>query len=406
MPKPIEKSPWWRPDRHADKRPFLLARGRIQAAIRRWFESEGFIEVDTAALQVSPGNETHLHAFATQLIGSDGTRRPLYLHTSPEFASKKLLAAGEKKIFTFAPAFRNRERGALHHPAFTMLEWYRANEPYERLMDDCATLLRRAAEAAGATTLVYGSRSADPFAIPEYLTVAEAFSRFASIDLLAMLGGAASPSPRPSRHAEGVLSARREGRGEGRHETPAALEAAPHPIPLPTEEWGEGIAASRAALAQAAARAGIKTAPDDTWGDIFSRILVEKIEPAIGNGRATLLTEYPAVLAALARRSASDSRVAERFELYACGVELANAFGELTDPAEQRRRFEMEMAEKQRIYGERYPIDEDFLAALAHMPPASGAALGFDRLVMLATGAAHIEQVIWTPVSDAGVCKF
>ena len=157
---------------------------------------------------------------------------------------------------------------------------------------------------------------------------------------------------------------------------------------------------ARDALARSAIGAGIKTAPDDTWADIFSRVLVEKIEPAIGNGRATLLTEYPAVQAALARRNASDSRVAERFELYACGVELANAFGELTDPIEQRRRFEMEMAEKQRIHGERYPIDENFLAALAHMPPASGAALGFDRLVMLATGATHIEQVIWTPVVE------
>ena len=253
----------------------------MQAAIRGWFEAEGFIEVETAALQVSPGNETHLHAFGTELIGPDGTRRPFYLHTSPEFACKKLLAAGEEKIFTFASVFRNRERGALHHPAFTMLEWYRANAPYERVMEDCAALLRLAAEAAGTRILAYGTRSADPFAAPERLTVAEAFARFAGIDLLATLDGAS---------------------------------------------------ADRDALARAAVAAGIKIAPDDTWGDIFSRILVEKIEPNIGNGRATLLTDYPAVQAALARRSASDPRVAERFELYACGVELANAFGELTDP--------------------------------------------------------------------------
>jgi elongation factor P--(R)-beta-lysine ligase len=352
LQKPHQKSPRWRPDRHADKRPFLLARGRVRAAIRRWFEAEGFIEVETTPLQVSPGNETHLHAFATELIGSQGTKRQLYLHTSPEFACKKLLAVGEEKIFTFAPAFRNRERGALHHPAFTMLEWYRVNEPYERLMEDCATLLRLAAEAAGTGTLTYGSRAADPFASPERLTAAQVFERFAGIDLLSTL---------------------------------------------------EGESANRDALARSGVRAGIKIAPDDTWGDIFSRILVEKVEPNIGNGRATLLTEYPACQAALARPSASDPRVAERFELYACGVELANAFGELTDPTEQRRRFEAEMAEKQRIYGERYPIDEDFLAALAHMPPASGAALGFDRLVMLATGAAHIEQVIWTPVVEPGM---
>jgi lysyl-tRNA synthetase class 2 len=245
-----------------------------------------------------------------------------------------------------------------------MLEWYRVDAPYVQLMDDCAVLLRLAAEAAGTTTLAFRERRADPSAAPECITVAEAFQRYAGIDLLATLRAVPSPSPRTSR-------------GEG-----------------------EPAAPQRDALAKAAVAAGIKIAPDDTWGDIFSRILVEKIEPAIGNSRATLLTQYPVAQAALARRSATDPRVAERFELYACGVELANAFGELTDPPEQRRRFEMEMSEKQRIHGERYPIDEDFLAALAHMPPASGVALGFDRLVMLATGASRIEQVLWTPVVD------
>jgi lysyl-tRNA synthetase class 2 len=363
LQEPFKKSPWWHPHRHADRRAFLLSRGRIQSALRRWFEAEGFVEVDTAVLQVSPGNETHLHAFSTRLIGPDGIERQLYLHTSPEFTCKKLLAAGEERIFTFAPVFRNRERGPLHHPAFTMLEWYRAREPYERLMDDCAALLRLAAEATGAARLSFRERHADPTVAPDRLTVTEAFQRFAGIDILATLSGAASPSPRV--------------RGEGMHAMP-----------------------DRDAFAAAAQRAGIRIAPDDTWGDIFSRVLVERIEPHIGNGRATLLTEYPAAQAALARRAPGDTRVAERFELYACGVELANAFGELTDAQEQRRRFEADMAEKQRLYGERYPIDEDFLAALARMPPASGAALGFDRLVMLATGASHIEQVLWTPLAE------
>jgi elongation factor P--(R)-beta-lysine ligase len=349
---PTEQSPWWRRDRHQDRRPFLLARSRIKAAIRAWFAQQGFIEVDTAVLQVSPGNETHLHAFATELIGPGGERRPLYLHTSPEFACKKLLAAGEERIFTFAPVFRNRERGRLHHPAFTMLEWYRVGEPYETLHDDCTALLTTAAEAAGSPELVHAGRRADPFAAPECLTVAQAFERFAGVDLLATL---------------------------------------------------DGSCGDRDALAAAASAAGIRTAPDDTWADVFSRILIEKVEPGIGSGRATLLTEYPAQLAALARPKPGDARVAERFELYACGVELANAFGELGDPAEQRRRLEAEMGEKERRYGERYPIDEDFLAALAGMPPASGAALGFDRLVMLATGASRIEQVIWTPVAEPGI---
>ncbi len=351
MPLEPQPRPWWHPDAHADRRPFLAARGRIRSALRRWFEEQGFVEVETAALQVSPGNETHLHAFATELIGTDGARRPLYLATSPEFACKKLLAAGEERIFTFAPAFRNREQGALHHPAFTMLEWYRAREPYERLMEDCAAILRIAAEAAGAERLQFRDRTVDPKLAPERVTVAEAFQRWAGIDLLATV---------------------------------------------------DGDVGNAAALAAAANKAGIRTEPDDTWSDVFSRVLVARIEPAIGNGRATLLTEYPACSAALAQRMAADPRVAERFELYACGVELANAFGEQTDPAEQRRRLEAEMAEKQRLYGERYPLDEDFLAALALMPPASGAALGFDRLVMLATGAARIEQVLWTPLARAG----
>jgi elongation factor P--(R)-beta-lysine ligase len=395
LPTPVQQSSWWHRENHADRRPFLLARARIKAALRGWFEAQGFVEVETSALQVSPGNETHLAAFATELIGPDGTRRRLYLHTSPEFACKKLLAAGEERIFTFAQAYRNRERGALHHPAFTMLEWYRAREPYERLMQDCAELLRVAAEAADTDTLRFGSRVADPMTEPERITVAEAFDRYAGIDLLTTLPAAGPPSPR-------APSARGEGRGEGQPLAPAPA-AAPHPNPLPTEEWGEGTPTppDRPTLAAAARAAGIKVADDDTWADVFSRILVEKIEPNIGNGRATVLYEYPAPLAALALPKPSDPRVAERFELYACGVELANAFGELSDPDLQRPRLEAEMAEKQRIYGERYPLDEDFLAALAHMPPASGAALGFDRLVMLATGATRIEQVLWTPVVEA-----
>lgn len=341
-------SPWWDKARHADRRPFLLARNRIQGAIRRWFEDQGFLETAVAALAVSPGAEAHLHAFATEAIGPDGAGRPLYLHTSPEFAEKKLLAAGEARLFEFARVWRNRERGPLHHPEFTMLEWYRANEAYEAVMADSVQLLRLAAEAAGARRLSFRGQEVDPQAEPERLTLAGAFERYAGIELMATVAADASTD--------------------------------------------------REALAAAAQAHGIRVAPDDTWADVFSRVLVEKIEPNLGQGRATILCEYPASEAALARRKPGDPRVAERFELYACGVELANCFGELTDPVEQRRRFETEMAEKARVYGETYPIDEDLLAALAHMPPASGGALGFDRLVMLATGAPRIEQVLWSPV--------
>ena len=334
---------------HAARRPYLLARQQIIIALRRWFTAQGFIEVETAALQISPGNETHLHAFATKLIGTGGERQSLYLRTSPEFACKKLLAAGETRIVEFAKAFRNRERGPLHHPEFMMLEWYRANEPYEVLMDDCAALLAETARAAGAKQFRFRGKIIDPLAAPERVTVAEAFARHAGVDLLSTVRG---------------------GRGDTK------------------------------ALAAQAAKAGVAAAADDTWGDIFSRILAERVEGHLGNGQATILYEYPLPLAALARLKPGSDNLAERFELYVCGVELANAFGELTDVAEQRARFETAMNEKERIHAERYPIDEDFLDALARMPPASGIALGFDRLVMLATGAQHIEQVIWTPVTE------
>ncbi|WP_192179544.1 EF-P lysine aminoacylase EpmA [Mesorhizobium amorphae] len=345
----ITASPWWTPDVHADRRPRLIQRNAIAASMRDWFAQRDFIEVTTAALQVSPGNEAHLSAFATEAIGPDAVRSPLYLHTSPEFACKKLLAAGEQRIFSLGSVWRNRERGPLHHPEFTMLEWYRVGETYESLMADCAALLALAAERAGAKTFRFRGREADPFAEPERLSVADAFSRYAGIDLLTTVA------------ADGSTD--------------------------------------REMLQAALVQAGLRTAEDDNWADLFSRVMVEKVEPALGQGRATILYGYPISEAALARPSAADPRVAERFELYCCGVELANAFGELTDPAEQRRRFAAEMDEKERVYGERYPLDEDFLSALAIMPQASGSALGFDRLVMLATGALRIDDVIWTPVA-------
>lgn len=349
MQRPSDASPWWSPHVHADRRSLLLTRNRIQAALRGWFAAEGFVEVDPVALQASPGNEAHLHAFATEATGPDGVARRMYLHTSPEFAMKKLLAAGEARIFAFAHVWRNRERGALHSPEFTMLEWYRAGAPYARLMEDCAEVLRRAAEAAGARELRFRDRVCDPFAAPERLSLSEAFARHAGIDLLATI------------------------RSDG----------------------GTDTTALRAAMKAA----GLKPGAGDSWSDLLSRVLVEKVEPNLGLGRSTLLDRYPAAEAALARRTADDPRLAERFELYACGVELANGFGELTDPAEQRRRFEAEMDEKARVYGERYPLDDDFLDALAEMPESSGIALGFDRLVMLSTAAPRIDDVIWTPVS-------
>jgi lysyl-tRNA synthetase class 2 len=299
---------------------------------------------------VSPGNEAHLHAFATERVFPDGSGQPLYLHTSPEFACKKLLAAGERKIFTLGPVFRNRERGALHAPEFTMLEWYRTGESYDAVIDDCLRLVSLAAEIAGTSRFSFRGREADPHADAERIGVAQAFRDFAGIDVLSTLAADGTPN--------------------------------------------------RDALAVAARTKGISPAADDSWSDLFSRILVQHVEPNLGIGRATVLDAYPRCEAALARVCRDDLRLTERFELYLCGVEIANGFGELTDATEQRRRFVEEMNEKERVYGDRYPLDEDFLAALTEMPEASGVALGFDRLVMLATGAARIDQVMWTPAPD------
>ncbi len=341
-------TPWWSPARHADRRPALVLRGRIKSAVRAYFASDGFTEVEPGCLQISPGNEAHLHAFATEFRTDAGERTQLYLHTSPEFAMKKLLAAGETRIFAFAPVFRNREQGLRHAPEFTMLEWYRVAQPYERIMDDCLALVRLAAQLAGPAPWQHRGRTVAPLGMPQRITVAEAFRVHAGIDLTATL------------------------RAED---------------------------ADRDSLARQVSAVGIRVADDDSWSDLFSRVLVERIEPALAAATVPVfLTKYPAHEAALARPTAGDARFAERFEMYVAGLELANCFGELTDADEQRRRFEAEMDEKSRVYGERYPIDTDFLAALAQMPPASGGAMGFDRLVMLASGAGDIRQVLWTPL--------
>jgi elongation factor P--(R)-beta-lysine ligase len=339
-------TPWWDPARHADKRPFLEARGQIKRALRAWFDARGFTEIEAGQLQVSPGNETHLHALAADILTPDAVSSRMYLHTSPEFACKKLLAAGETQIYDFARVFRNREAGPLHATEFTMLEWYRAGADWQAVMDDTLALMRAAAAAVPTDGLVWRDHKVLVARDAIRLTLQDAFANYAQIDLLATV-----------------------------------------------DENGEGI---RDLLAQAAQSQNIRVTEDDSWSDIFSKVLVEKIEPFLGLDAPTFLCEYPSCEAALARKCPSDPRVAERFELYVCGVELANGFGELTDPSEQRARFEADMAQKLAIYGETYPIDEDFLAALAIMPPASGVALGFDRLVMLATGARRIGDVLWT----------
>jgi lysyl-tRNA synthetase class 2 len=342
---------WWRPDRLAQRRANLAARGRILGAVRDFFAAAGYVEVDTPALQVSPGLEPHLKAFATMLHDPrGGSARQRYLHTSPEFAMKKLVAGGLPRIWQLAHVYRDGERSATHHPEFAMLEWYRAGADYRDLMGECEALLRAVQTAAGSAALRWRGSSADAGLPWQRLTVAQAFERHAGIDLL-------STAPQPER-------------------PDAAL------------------------LGTAAARIGIAPHPGDDWESLFFRIFLERIEPHLGTPAPTILYDYPLALAALSRPKPGDPRLAERFELYVCGLELANAFGELTDPAEQRRRFMADQARKQALYGETYPIDEDFLAALDHgLPECAGIALGFDRLVMLATGAERIEEVLWAPVT-------
>jgi len=337
--------PWWKPDALARRERALALRGRVLKATRAFFEGRGFAEVETPTLQVSPGMETHLRAFKTELREPFGQgARAFYLHTSPEFAMKKLLAGGQKRIFQIARVFRNEERSALHHPEFVMLEWYRAGASLSAIMDDCEGLLRAAAEAAGTRRFVWRGKESDPFAPWRRLSVAEAFREYAGIDVLALTG-------------------------------------------------------DMAGFRRAAKRLCITPGEKDDWDDIFFRIFLDRIEPRLGHPTPTILHGYPASMAALAKLDDRDPRVAERFELYVAGVELANAFGELTDATEQRRRFEADNRKREKLFGERYPVDDDFLAAVAAMPPAAGIALGFDRLVMLAAGADTIDDVLWAPVA-------
>jgi lysyl-tRNA synthetase class 2 len=341
---------WWRPDRFALRRAKLEQRARIMAAVRKFFAERGFVEVDTPALQVSPGLEPHLEAFTTELHDpQEGRTTSRYLHTSPEFAMKKLLVAGLPRIWQLSRVFRNGERSATHHPEFSMLEWYRVGASYRDLMEESAALVRACQEAAGVAALTWRGRTADASRDWQRISVAEAFHRYCGLDLLAT-------APDPS-----------------------------HP--------------DVDRLAEAAAPLGIAPHPGDDWEALFFRIFLDRIEPRLGIGAPAILYDYPISMGALARRRPDEPRLAERFEVYVCGLELANAFGELTDAAEQRARFLVEQARKRQLYGQDYPIDEDFLTALEHgLPACAGIALGFDRLVMLATGADDIEEVLWAPV--------
>lgn len=343
---------WWDPAEYARKAPFLKIRSKINETVRHFFLERGFLEVETPILQISPGLEPHLKAFRTELVEPFGQAdRPMYLQTSPEFTMKKLLAAGLPKIFQMARVFRNEERSPTHHPEFVMLEWYRSGEDYSILMKETKELVRTCAKACGVESLKNGSRTCNPFEEWEKISVAEAFMKYTGIDILST---------------------------------------------LPLEPSLEPEASLFAAEAE---KRGIQTSKNDRWDDVFFRIALEKIEPHLGEGKPTILYDYPVCMAALSRRKPSDHRLAERFEVYINGIELANAFSELTDAEEQKTRFEHDMDLKDSLYGERYPIDEDFIDAVRKMPESAGIAVGVDRLVMLIAGTDQIEDVLWAPVA-------
>ncbi|VBB69476.1 Translation elongation factor P Lys34:lysine transferase [invertebrate metagenome] len=340
---------WWTPERFAARRGFLEQRTAIVTAIRAFFSRRGFLEVETPVLQVSPGLDPHIAVFATELIEPFAQdKRPLYLHTSPEFAMKKLLAAKLPRIFQIARVYRNGERSPLHHPEFTLLEWYRAESNYLFLMDDCENLLREVILHSNYSTFQWMGRQCDPHQPWERLSVADAFTELATIDLLATLTDPLDPDPTP-------------------------LAAAAH----------------------------LTLHPAERWEDVFFRIMLERIEPHLGYGKPLILYDYPTPLASLASSKTDDKRLAERFEVYVCGVELANGYSELTDVAVQRARFRRDTAVRKQLYGTALPVDEDFLNALTHMPPAAGIALGLDRLIMLAVWADDIQDVLWAPVAMA-----
>lgn len=299
------------------------------------------MEVETPLLVHSPGMEPHLEAFDTVYHHpGTGVHRRLFLPTSPEFHMKRLLSEGFERIYQVTRAFRNNEWSEWHAPEFTMLEWYRAHCGYERIMTDCEMMVSRVAEEATGDAVIRRAGREISLAPPwERITVREAWRRFAGIDL-------------------------------DRCDTAETLR-----------EAGWAIAVENLRM-------------DDDWQTLYFKIFLDRIEPFLGRETPAILYEYPAEMAALARISPRDPAVALRFEIYIDGIELGNAFDELTDPVIQRERIEAARREQIRMHREPFPRDDHFLAALERgMPPAAGIALGVDRLVMLILGAASIHEI-------------
>lgn len=339
----------WHPDSLAGRLPALRRRAALMRDTRAFWEARGCLEVETPCLVPVPGMEVHLHAFRSRFEAhlGRGEGMDLWLRTSPELAIKRLLVGGAGSVFEIARVWRNGEVSPRHAPEFTMLEVYLAGAGIDALMDAVEGYLRAVLPRVVVHTGVETDLSL-PF---ERVTVAEAFARV-GVDVLASVD-------------------------------PATAE-------------GDGVA-----LAAAARGAGLAVPEgpgwhEPGWEDLFFRLMLEHVEPHLGRGRGSFLTHWPAPQAALARRDPADPRAALRFEVFAAGLELGNAFDELRDAGEQRSRFRRDVAEREALHGPGWGVDGDFLAALDHgMPAVSGIAMGFDRLAMLAAGVPDLDGVRW-----------
>ncbi len=329
----------------------LYKRSEITQAIRAFFSSKGFLEVETPLLVANPGTEPYLEVFETELKVLDGRKKRGFLLTSPELAMKKLLVAGIPKLFQLCKSFRNGEGvSSSHNHEFTILEWYRAGADYRDLMVDCEQLLLSIIKLLNPESnqlqLIYQQKKYDLTPPWERLSVAEAFERYAKVP-----------------------------------------EAALH---------------DRDQMIEVAKNKGYSVGPSSTWEEAYNQVFLNEVEPKLGATRPTFLYDYPVAQAALSRRKPSDARYAERFELYLAGLELANAFSELTDWQEQNERMKSDLVERAALGKTPYGVDADFIAALKEgMPDSAGIALGVDRLVMLCTDVASIHDVLLFPVSEA-----
>lgn len=312
-------------------------RAEVSEAIRRFFRERGFVEVDPPALVRLPGMEPHIEPFRT-VRHAGGKELPCFLHTSPEYAMKKLLAAGFESVFFLGYAYRDEEPSKTHSPAFLMLEWYRAYSDYAQLIEDCEALFCELfGRFRGGLRFRYLGRELDVSPPWPRLSVRDAMLEFAGVD---------------------VLRAEVE-------ELRKASEAKGHRV---DGSWG--------------------------WDDLFFLLFLEEVEPKIGKPKPTFVMDYPARLSSLARMREGEPNLVERFELYFGGLELANAFSELTDPDEQRERLLRERAERERLGRMLYPVDEEFLEVLSYgMPPSAGIALGVERLLMLIMDKEDIAEV-------------